>query len=238
MIHEHVKHSYALTASNPSFIGSERHNKMKEELFARMQKHARGDNDLKQIEEQKLNEMKKLQHVLDTKEGFETAIKTERELIEKFNENEKRLAAADNDLAKKRIQARRARNAELRASLMQMEEEIKLKDATYDKQLESGKKVENLQNRHSQKAKELESLQTTFVDLEEKKDQLQMELMNKTQEVKDVIGGINDMVKKIMLSSSLDIAEFPRFDILDFHKKSDLIKEYKVSLAVISLSMV
>lgn len=36
------------------------------------------------------------------------------------------------------------------------------------------------------------------------------------------------MVHKIKLSSSIEINEFPQFDILDFHKKGDLIKEYKV----------
>ena len=35
------------------------------------------------------------------------------------------------------------------------------------------------------------------------------------------------MVKKITLSSSLDIEEFPKFNLLDFHKKHDLIKNYK-----------
>ena len=36
------------------------------------------------------------------------------------------------------------------------------------------------------------------------------------------------MVNSIKLSSALEIDEFPTFDILDFHKKKNLIKEYKV----------
>ena len=64
-----------------------------------------------------------------------------------------------------------------------MEAELAKKDAEYDKQLESGKKIENLQNRHAQRANELEALQMHFVDLEQKKDQIQMQLMNKTEEV-------------------------------------------------------
>ncbi len=205
---------------------------MKQELFTRFEKQGRGDNDLKKIEEQKLDHKKKLKYVLDMKEGFENTIKEERELINTTNENERLLVTAQSEAEdkKKLVKNLRAQNVEMKASLAKMEAEIGVKEAEYDKQLNSGKKVENLQNRHFQRAKELESLQTIFVDLEEKKDELQMQLMNKTQEVKDVIASINDMVKKITLNSSVDIKEFPQFDILDFHKKHDLIKQYKEQL--------
>ncbi len=205
---------------------------MKLELFTRFEKQGRGDNDLKKIEEQKLDHKKKLKYVLDMKEGFENAIKEERELINTANENERLLAAAHSENAdkKKLIKNLRLQNNEMKTQLAKMEAEISAKEVEYDNQLNSGKKVENLQNRHFQRAKELESLQTVFVDLEEKKDELQMQLMNKTQEVKEVIASINDMVKKITLNSSVDIQEFPQFDILDFHKKHDLIKQYKEQL--------
>lgn len=229
IIYSYLKQAYSM-CNDSDFTGSDRHIQMKEEMYIRYEEHMRGDNNLKELEENKAEEKKKLQYVLEVKEGFENSLKEERELINIVNEHEKKVKKMreENEERKKRIKLKKQSNAELRQTLANMEAEIAIKDVEYDKQLASGKKVENLQNRHSQKAKELEALQTAFVDLEEKKDELQMQLMNKTQEVKLAIAGINEMVNKIKLSSCLEIDEFPTFDILDFHKKSNLIKEYKV----------
>ena len=133
----------------------------------------------------KAEEKKKLAYVIEIKESFENAVKEERDFMNGANENEKKLKKLkeEGEERKKKIKAKRHDNVEVKSTLANMEAEVAVKDAEYDKQLASGKKVENLQNRHSQKAKELEALQTAFVDLEEKKDELQMQLMNKTQEV-------------------------------------------------------
>jgi hypothetical protein len=117
-----------------------------------------------------------------------------------------------------------------REKLIRMEEEVALKDAEYDKQLASGKQMDNLVNRHQQKVQKLDQLQNNYMDLGKQKDDLQSKVMRKSAEVQEKIGSINDLVNKIKLSSSIAIDQFPQFDFLDFHKKTDLIQQYKVTL--------
>lgn len=71
----------------------------------------------------------------------------------------------------------------LKEKLANSEKEIAIKDSEYDKQLASGKQIDNLPTRHAQKLQELESLQNIYVELETKTDELHMKLIQKTQEV-------------------------------------------------------
>ena len=145
----------------------------------------RGDNNLKELEDTLAGEKKKLNHLIEVKESFEIFMKEERELIETVNESTRRSTTfqTESEERNKRLKLKKQKNAELKAILKKMEEEAAIKEAHHDRQMNKGQKVTNLHNRHSQKGKELESLQTIFVDLEEKKDEIQMQLMNKTLEV-------------------------------------------------------
>ncbi len=127
----------------------------------------------------------KLAYAIEIKESYENAVKEERDLMNVISENEKKLTKMkeESEERKKRIKAKRQKNVGLKVNLAKNEADIVIKDAVYEEQLATVEKVKNLQKRHSQKAKELDALQTAFVDLEEKKDELQMQLMNKTQEV-------------------------------------------------------
>ncbi len=71
----------------------------------------------------------------------------------------------------------------LKEKLKQAEKEIAIKDIEYDKQLASGNQMDNLPIKHAQKVQELENAQNVFVELENKKDELHMKIMQKTQEV-------------------------------------------------------
>ena len=129
---------------------------------------------------------------------------------------------------KKRVAAKKERREENRERLKKMEEEISVKDKEYEKQLASGKKLDNLVTRHAQKSQQLDSLQNTYLSLCDQKDDLQSQVIRRTDDVKTKINAINDMVHKIKLSSSIPLNEFPQFELIDFHKKSDFVKEYKV----------
>ncbi len=72
----------------------------------------------------------------------------------------------------------------LKDKLKQAEKEIAIKDIEYDKQLASGNQMDNLPIKHVQKVQELENAQNVFVELENKKDELHMKIMQKTQEVR------------------------------------------------------
>lgn len=232
ILHQYMKIMFDLKQQDPTFPGTERHGKMIKEMKEKMWIEGRDGNDLGKLEEKWLEVKTRHKNALEKQERFENTIKEELDLKNKLTENEKLLETTRKETEEKRkkLKLLRAKAGKLRGSLKEDTVDIKSKEIQYDKQLKSGMQVQSLQNRSLQKAKELESLQITFVDLEEKKDELQMLLMNKTQEVKDVIKGINDKVKEITLNSSLDIKEFPQFDIMDFHKKHDLIKQYKEQL--------
>ena len=133
----------------------------------------------------KAEQKKNLAYAIEIKESYENAVKEERDLMNVISENEKKLTKMkeESEERKKRIKAKRQKNVGLKVNLAKNEADIVIKDAVYEEQLATVEKVKNLQKRHSQKAKELDALQTAFVDLEEKKDELQMQLMNKTQEV-------------------------------------------------------
>ena len=164
------------------------------------------------------------------KKAFDDALKNEQELIRLCNEEERslNLEKIQTEEAKKRVKILKINVNEKKEKLQQMESEISLKDAEYDKQLASGKSMDNLVNRHAQKVQHLDNLQNTYVELCGHKDDIQSKLIGKASEVLDKISVINDIVNKIKLNSPIAISEFPHFDLLDFHKKSDLIKQYKV----------
>ena len=64
--------------------------------------------------------------------------------------------------------------------------ELALKDAEYDKQLAlqtNGNQIENLPVKHTQKVQELDSLQNTFIEIENKIDEVHSKQIQKTTEV-------------------------------------------------------
>ncbi len=119
-----------------------------------------------------------------------------------------------------------------RSKLDKDEQEKLKKDKLYDLQIASGKQLDNVGIRASQKQQELENAQNAFIDLEKKTDELHSKLMMKTQEVKDAISTSNELVNKIKLSSSLTLKEFPQLDLIDLHQQggSNIIREYKDSV--------
>jgi hypothetical protein len=112
-----------------------------------------------------LNEEKDLERQLEEEEKLFTGKKTELEELVKTNKMDKKEICM------------------LKDKLTNAEKEIAIKDGEYDKQLASGKQIDNLPTRHAQKLQELESLQNIYVELETKTDELHMKLLQKTQEV-------------------------------------------------------
>ncbi len=141
------------------------------------------------------------------------------------------MSKTQTDDIKHKVKVLRIQTTTEKNTLNQMEEELALKDIEYDKQLASGKKMDNLVNRHAQKVQQLDNLQNTYVELGNQKEDLQKKLLKKSGEVAEKISGMNDLVNKIKLSSSVSINEFPQIELLDFHKKTDIIQRYKVSYA-------
>ena len=101
-------------------------------------------------------------------------------------EEEVRLHAEKKAEVEERMKGNKMQKKEtcmIKEKLINSEKEIAIKDIEYDKQLASGKQIDNLPTRHAQKLKELESLHNIYVDLETKTDELHMKLMQKSEEV-------------------------------------------------------
>lgn len=158
---------------------------MKLAFFERYEKTLRGDNDLAEIENDKNQVKMRLEKALQVKKDYEDAVREEQNLINRVKEKEQRSAArkVERDEREKRIMIKKQNQLELKKQLIKKEEEINVQDEIYDKQVKSGAKMDNLQNKHAQKNKELDALQTIFVDLENKRDEIQMQIMNRTMEV-------------------------------------------------------
>ena len=103
--------------------------------------------------------------------------------------------------------------------LIFMQEEANFKDAENNKQLAGGKNMNNLANRHQQTEQKHEQLQYNYIELKEKRRDLQLKGIKKSSDLNDKIRSINGNVGMIKLSSSIAIDEFPQFESLDFDKK-------------------
>ena len=163
---------------------------------------------------------------------MENLLEEEKELARELAEEE-RLAAAEAAAFDEQYKGAKAKKKELYAFKEKMkkdEEILKVKDAEYDKQLASGKQLDKLPAKHSQKLQELEQLQNEFVDTEREIEELQSKVLLHSQEVKDTIDEVNSLVSKIKLSSTMPLEEFPQIELIDFHRKIDLIKPYKEGL--------
>jgi hypothetical protein len=86
----------------------------------------------------------------------------------------------------KKIEAEKKEVKLLNERLSVAEKELALKDAEYDKQIAlqtNGNQIENLPVKHSQKVQELDSLQNTFIELENKVDEVHSKQIQKITEV-------------------------------------------------------
>jgi len=232
VICDYTKRAFTISCNDPSFVSSDKHRDMRLTFFENYISIIRGELDMDELERNKAEERKKLEYVMQVKRSSEDAINEEKELLGRNKEREKRLTVrnTESDERNKRIKIKKQNQADSKIKLAKMEEKIKVLDDVYDKQVMSGAKMENLQNKHSQKNKELDSTKLIYFDLENKRDNIQMEIMNRTTKVKSIIQQVNEMVTEIKQSSPIEIQDFPSFDILDFHKKNDTIKEYKDEL--------
>ena len=154
----------------------------------------RGELDMDELEKNKAEERKKLEYVMQVKRDSEDAINEEKELLGRNKEREKRLTVrnTESNERNKRIKIKKQNQADSKIKITKMEEKYKVLDDVYDKQLKSGAKMENLQNKHSQKNKELDSTKSIYFDLENKRDNIQMEIMNRTTKVTLIIIKFNN----------------------------------------------
>jgi chromosome segregation ATPase len=116
----------------------------------------------------------------------------------------------------------------LSSELEKLEAQASKKNNEYDLQRESCKDLDMVAKRHTQLSEKLESVGNAHNELELTCDELQKRLMRKTEEVKNVMQSINELIKKIKLCSSLELSELPEFSIIDFHHENNMIKKYKV----------
>jgi hypothetical protein len=72
---------------------------------------------------------------------------------------------------------------ERKEKIAEHEKILKVKDIEYDKQLARGLKMDNLPTKYAQTSQELNTMQDKYVESETKIEELQMKLMQKTQEV-------------------------------------------------------
>ena len=91
MIYEYAMRTFSLVQKDPSFLGSEQHVQIRDDFHLKYQKQMRGENNLKEMQNTRAAEAKKLQNALNLKEEFESAIKEEQETINLVNEEEKLL---------------------------------------------------------------------------------------------------------------------------------------------------
>jgi chromosome segregation ATPase len=88
------------------------------------------------------------------------------------------------------------------------EKELSVKDLEYDRQLASqtnGNHIENLPVKHQQKVGELENLQSTFIDLENKIDELHSKQIQKTTDVCSINIFYNETYLSFEFGSNLNI---------------------------------
>lgn len=123
---------------------------------------------------------------------FEELLEEEEKLKNLIEQEESEIAKAAKELDErlKRIPILKNNVKNLKEKLDISEREIAVKDAQYDKQLSSGKQMDNLPIKHAQKAQEVESLQNALIDLENKKDDLHMAILRKTEEVRRILMNI------------------------------------------------
>merc|ERR1712127_1131973 len=103
-----------------------------------------------ELEKNKAEERKKLEYVMQVKRDSEDAINEEKELLGRNKEREKRLTVrnTESNERNKRIKIKKQNQADSKIKITKMEEKYKVLDDVYDKQLKSGAKMENLQNKH------------------------------------------------------------------------------------------
>ena len=75
----------------------------------------------------------------------------------------------------------------LKEKAEKLEFEMNAKEKLYNDQIKIDKNIRNIQIKHVQKVQELEKLQNTFFELENKKDEAHCKLAQRSQEVKLMI---------------------------------------------------
>lgn len=167
------------------------------------------------------------------KNELEELLEIEKNLLKEFEATEKEIAqrrAKHQETLKALEQAKKEKKI-LKEKTENLSKELAIKSEIYDRQIASGKKMENLQARHNQKLQELENLQNEYLEKDKKIDEMHSKLLAKSQELKDVITELNETISKIKLTSGFPIDDLPQIDILDIHKKNtNIIKEFKVAL--------
>ena len=103
---------------------------------------------------------------------METLLQEEQELLRQLAEeerlwNEEKVELEDRS---NRVKIKKKDLTTSKEKLKNLEDEIAKKDSLYDKQISSGKELDNLPSRHAQKLQHLENLQNVFVELENKTD--------------------------------------------------------------------
>lgn len=234
-LNDYLKKAYVYVLKDQNFTTTEEYKIMKSEAILRFETQLRSNVDKKHLESERDNAKKQYDIYYATRNELESLTQEEQDLMNQLAEEEAQLNALKTNIDEtcQRIKIDKKDLHTIKDKLRETESEAAVKDALYDEQLAKGTQMNNLQVKHNQKEKELVKLQNICVDLENAKDTLQGKCILKTQEAKEVIAKANEIVNKIQLNSTLAISEFPQLDVIDLHKKADMIKEYKDQLLAI-----
>lgn len=229
IFHEYLKRVYPNFKNDFEFMHDDQFIKIKDDAIKRYESQLRGNVSLKNLEHENNQLRKQFEYLDANKNELDELLQEEQDLIRQCQEAEKEYQKTRGRLEDRGKQNKLHRD-EIKASkekLAQAEAEMAMKDAQYDKQLASGKQMDNLPVKFSQKEQELENLQNVFVELDQKKDSLHSKIMQRVQEIEKMIQSVNDLTTQIKLASSLPLDLFPVIEMLDFHKRIDICKDYK-----------
>jgi uncharacterized protein YlbG (UPF0298 family) len=231
---KYIKEVFLNCKNDANYLNSEKYEKLTKETMKKFESQMRGSVNLKQLEveynankakfnllDSQKNELEDLLQETEEKKLKQSVLDKEIETMKKQYEEELKSFKTEK---KELISIREKLDAE-EAVLASIE-------AAYDKQMAMNSvdtQMDNLPERHAQKLRELDSLQNRYIDLTNHIGELHSKQIQKTTQIKDAISLANEIVSKLVISSSLSYSldKLPYLDVVDFHKKRDLIKDYK-----------
>ena len=187
-------------------------------------------NNIEQLTAEYESNKKQHEFLKSNENELERLLEEEKELMRELAEEENLLKKEQTDyedffnnakLEKKNV-------VSLKEKLKRDESELAVKDGLYEKQLASGKQLDQLPAKHAQKKQELERTQNELFEAEQLTETLQKKVLSKSQEVKDLISEANSIIKKLKLDSSTIFQDLTDLNLVDFHKKTDLVRPFKV----------
>ncbi|CAF0775249.1 unnamed protein product [Brachionus calyciflorus] len=209
------------------YLQTEEYLQNKKDSLAKFETLLRGNMDYDKIKANLADLNKTYEYWFSQRDEFDVLLKEEEDLKRQLEEEEDAINKEMQEYEDrvKRNGLLKSECANLKEKVIQMEREVAAKDAQYERQLASGKNLGNLPTKHAQTLKELENLQNQVAELDNEKDELYIQLNQKSIDAKNAMNKANEMLKNIKIATNIPVDEIPSLEMTDLHKKNN-INEY------------